>query len=243
MPSVSCPPTILFADESILVIDKPSGLLIAPDRFDKDAPNLMAWVHHNIGPDVFNAHRLDRDTSGVVLCAKTKPVLDDLCLQFERAEVEKAYVALVHGHPSGEAGEIDQPIVVDPDRPGRMKTAKRGKQAVTRYTVMERFRGFSWIRLQPMTGRTHQLRVHLQHIGCPIVGDPWYGNGRPLLLSEIKRGYKPAREGERPLLDRLALHAFKLTFRHPAAGERITIEAPIPRQLETALKQLRKWAA
>lgn len=233
----------LFEDEHLIAFDKPSGLLIAPDRFDKDAPNLMAWVHQNIGPDVFNAHRLDRDTSGVVLCAKTKPALDDLCLQFERAEVEKEYAALVRGCPPDEVGEIDRPIVVDPDRPGRMKTARRGKQAISRYAVSERFRGFSWLRLQPKTGRTHQLRVHMQYIGCPIVCDPWYGDGRPLLLSEIKRGYKPPREGERPLLERLALHALRLSFRHPASGARMTIEAPLPRELETVVKQLRKWAA
>lgn len=233
----------LFEDDHLIAFDKPSGLLIAPDRFDKDAPNLMAWVHNTFGPGIFNVHRLDRDTSGVVLCAKTKPALDDLCLQFERGEVEKEYVALVRGSPLSAGGEINEPIAPDPNRPGRMKLLRGGKPALTYYTVEQSFRTVSLLRLCPRTGRTHQLRVHLAHIGCPIVGDPWYGDGRPLLLSEIKRGYKPPREGERPLLDRLALHAARLSFRHPGTGERKAIDAPLPLEMETALKQLRKWAS
>ncbi|MCS6772143.1 MAG: RluA family pseudouridine synthase [Kiritimatiellae bacterium] len=236
-------PRVLLDDEAILAVDKPAGLLVAPDRYDKNAPHLMAWVHREFGPTVFNVHRLDRDTSGAVLCAKTKAALDDLSLQFERGEVDKEYVALVRGRPPAHQGTIDRPIVVDLEHPGRMKAARRGKQAITVYEVVERFRGYSWLRLRPKTGRTHQLRVHLQYIGCPIVADPWYGDGRPLLLSEIKRGYKPPREGERPLLSRLALHAHRLTFRHPLRGDQIVVESPIPKEMDAALKQLRKWAA
>lgn len=232
----------LFEDEHLIAFDKPSGLLVAPDRWDKELENLMRWVHANVGPGVFNAHRLDRDTSGIVLCAKTKPALDELCRQFETGAVEKEYRALVRGRPPAEEGEIAEPIAPDPYRPGRVKTLRSGKPALTRYAVEEAFRAFSFLRLYPQTGRTHQLRVHLKHIGCPIVADPWYGDGRPLLLSEFKRGYKPARGEERPLLSRLALHAHRLSFAHPASGSATTIESPIPDDIALALKQLRKWA-
>lgn len=242
MPQMPTLPPKLLEDDHLIAFDKPSGLLIAPDRFDKDAPNLIAWVHAKISPDIFNVHRLDRDTSGVVVCAKTKPALDNLCLQFERGDVEKEYLALVRGRPASATGEINEPIAPDPNKPGRVKTLHGGKPALTHYEVEQVFRGISLLRLRPRTGRTHQLRVHLKYIGCPIVADPWYGDGRPLLLSEIKRSYKPARGEERPLLARLALHAQRLTFRHPASDERITIESPLPDDFRVAIKQLEKWA-
>lgn len=235
-------PPILFDDAHVLAINKPSGLLIAPDRWDKELENLMDLVHRQLSPDIFNVHRLDRDTSGLVLCAKTKSALDDLCLQFENGEVEKEYVALVRGRPPAVLGEIDQPLVEDPMKPGRMKAVRHGKPALTHYETEQSFRGWTLLRLRPQTGRMHQLRVHMKVLGCPIVGDPWYGDGRPLLLSEIKRGYKPGRLPERPLLDHLALHAHRLAFRHPAIGERQTIEAPMPDDFQLAIKQLARWA-
>lgn len=236
-------PPILFEDDVLLAFNKPSGLLIAPDRWDKERENLMDEVHRILAPDIFNAHRLDRDTSGVVLCAKIKSALDDLCLQFERGLVEKEYLALVRGHPPTQQGEIDVHLAIDPNRPGKMKAVRRGKPALTRYETEERFRGWTLLRLRPQTGRTHQLRVHAKALGCPIVCDPWYGDGRPLLLSDIKRGYKPGRQPERPQLGHLALHAQRVTFRHPATGQAHTIEAPIPAAFHVALKQLRRWAA
>ena len=239
---MSALPPILFEDEHLVALDKPSGLLIAPDRWSKEAVNLMQLVHERLSRDIFNAHRLDRDTSGVVLCAKTKAALDHVCLQFERGEVEKEYLALVHGAPPAASGEIDALIGDDPQRPGKVKIDRRGKAALTRYETEQAFRGYSLLRLRPHTGRTHQLRVHLQHLGCPIVADPWYGNGKPLLLSDLKRRYKAGAGEERPLLARLALHAHRLTVTHPATGARITIEAPPPDDFQLALKQLTKWS-
>lgn len=235
-------PPVLFEDDRLVAFDKPSGLLVAPDRWDKEQVNLMDLVHAQLGPQISNAHRLDRDTSGIVLCAKTKAALDDLCLQFERAAVEKEYRALVRGRPEHGRGEINEPLMPDPNRPGKMKAFRSGKPALTDYEIEREFRGWTLLRLRPHTGRTHQLRVHMKCIGCPILCDPWYGDGRPLLLSEIKRGYKPGAGGERPLLGRLALHAHRLTFTHPATGARMTIESPLPGDFEIALKQLTKWS-
>lgn len=242
MPGMSALPPILLEDELLIAFDKPSGLLIAPDRWSKETVNLMQLVHAHLSPGIFNAHRLDRDTSGVVLCAKQKPALDALCLQFERGEVEKEYLALVHGAPPAASGEIDQPISDDPQRPGKSKIDRRGKPALTRYETEHAFRGWTLLRLRPRTGRTHQLRVHLKHIGCPIVADPWYGDRKPLLLSDIKRRYKAGPGEERPLLARLALHAHRLTVTHPATGARVTIEAPLPADFHLAIKQLTKWS-
>lgn len=236
-------PPIVFEDDALLAFDKPSGLLIAPDRWDKEKANLMEAVHRQLSPTIFNAHRLDRDTSGVVLCAKTKEALDDLCLQFERNEVEKEYVALVRGRPPLSEGEVDRPLAKDPERLGRMKLVRSGKAALTFYSTKELYRGWSLVQLRPHTGRTHQLRVHMQALGCPIVGDPWYGDGQPLLLSEFKRGYKAGRQPERPLLARLALHAQRVTLRHPLTRQPLVVEAPLPREFDLAIKQLRRWAS
>ncbi len=243
MPAMSALPPILLEDEHLIAFDKPSGLLVAPDRWSKEAVNLMQLVHARLSPAIFNAHRLDRDTSGVVLCAKHKGALDALCLQFERGEVEKEYLALVHGAPPAASGEMDQPIGDDPQRPGKMKIARSGKPSLTRYETEREFRGWTLLRLRPQTGRTHQLRVHLNHLGCPIVADPWYGDGKPILLSDIKRRYKAGAGEERPLLARLALHAHRLTVAHPATGARVTIEAPLPADVQLAIKQLAKWSA
>jgi RluA family pseudouridine synthase len=236
-------PVILHEDDHVVVFDKPSGLPVAPDRWDKGRPHLMGLVHARLSPRIYNAHRLDADTSGIVLCAKTKHALDRLCAQFERGDVEKEYFALVRGRPARQRGEIREPLMPDLHRPGEMRASRVGKPAHTDYEIERIFRGFALLRLRPRTGRTHQLRVHMRCIGCPIVADPWYGDGRPLFLSEFKRGYKPARGEERPLLARLALHAHRLAFEHPATGARVAIEAPVPDDLAVALKQLAKWAA
>ncbi len=243
-------PPIVFEDDSLVAFDKPSGLLIAPDHWDKSAANLMALVHQWLSPDYFNVHRLDRDTSGLVLCAKTKPALDDLCRQFEGREVVKEYVALVRGAPKEPSGCIREPIAGDPHKPGRMivvshglPRAARGKRCETEYETVERWRKYSLLRCRPLTGRTHQIRVHLAWLGCPIVGDAFYGSTRGFFLSEIKRGYKQKAEPERPLMGRLALHARSLRFRHPVSGGTVTVETPLPKDFEVSLKYLRRFAA
>lgn len=233
---------VLFEDDALVAYDKPSGLLVAPDRWDKERENLMDLVHAQDSPAWFNAHRLDKDTSGIVLCAKTKDALDALSRDFETRDVEKTYVALVRGVPSPAKGRIDHPLAPDPAWPGRMKVSPQGKPAETEYEVAETWRDCAFVRLQPHTGRTHQLRVHLAAIGNPIIADAFYGKGRGLYLSDFKRGYKPAREEERPLMGRLALHAHALVFRHPVSGEAVTVTSPLPRDFEVALKMLRKHA-
>jgi len=236
-------PAVLYEDDHLLALDKPSGLLIAPDRWDKDLPNLMQVVHERLDPEYANAHRLDRDASGVVLLAKHAEALRDLRRQFDAHGVGKCYVALTRPAPIQSAGEISKPLAADPARLGRMRVSSKGKESITHYEVLENWnRRYALLRLIPLTGRTHQLRVHIAQLGCPILGDAFYGDGRGLLLSEFKPGYKHTGAVERPLIGRLALHAQSLTFRHPATGQELTIESPLPKDFQIALKNLRRFA-
>lgn len=287
-------PPVIFEDDALVAFDKPSGLLVAPDRWDKARENLMGLVHAHprYGRVVANVHRLDADTSGVLLCAKTKPVLDFLSGQFQAKTVEKKYHALVAVLPPENAMKVVAPIRAaggalpdaftvdlalgeDERQPGRMRVFKGrgGKDCVTEFRTLERFRGsrggsgsagrpgfrgewpageqrlrpaaasFAFVECRPLTGRTHQLRIHLAAAGAPILNDPFYGAREiKLLLSAFKRDYK-GRDDEKPLLDRLALHASELTLKHPVTREPLTLRAPLPNAFEVVLKYLRKFAA
>ncbi len=236
-------PPILYEDDELLAFDKPSGLLTAPDRWDKGIPSLTDLVHELVSPDCRNVHRLDREASGVLLFAKTLDALRAVREQFDAQSVRKLYLALVGPPPRDPRGQVVAPLAPDPRRPGRTRVCRDGKESATSYEVIERFGGrAALVQAQPHTGRTHQIRVHLAHLGCPILGDAFYGEGRPLLLSELKPGYKPGRGAERPLLGRLGLHARLLTLRRPGSGEGLTIESPLPHDFELALKYLRRFA-
>jgi 23S rRNA pseudouridine1911/1915/1917 synthase len=259
-------PPILHEDDAVIAFDKPAGLLIAPDRWDKSRENLMAMVHAAMGTGVANVHRLDADTSGLVLCAKTKPALDVLSGQFQSKTVSKIYHALVWVLPPEEAMKVVTPVRdgsgrlpeafpvelalgEDEENPGRMRVFRRrgGKACASEFRTLERFRTgrgleLGWVECRPLTGRTHQLRVHLAAAGAPILGDRFYGvPDLYLKLSDLKRGYK-GRDDEKPLLARLALHASALTFTHPVTREAVTVTAPLPHAFDVALKYLRKFA-
>lgn len=246
--------SVLYEDEHLLALDKPSGLLASPDRYDANRPNLMKLIHAGITESkpwakergltyLMNAHRLDFETSGVILLAKTKPVLVALANAFGSEKPAKKYGALAQGSPPADQFESDARLGPHPSNPAIIRVdPKRGKKAMTRFQVRERFDGWTWIECQPMTGRTHQIRVHLRSLGLPIVGDPLYG-GKPLWLSRLKSDYrlKPERE-ERPLIGRLALHAEELALPHPVTGEVITIQSPLPKDITVGLKYLRRYA-
>jgi RluA family pseudouridine synthase len=253
-------PPIIHEDEHVIAFDKPSGLLVAPDRWDKSRENLMSLVHERLGASVANVHRLDADTSGILLCAKSKPALDFLSGQFQSKTVRKVYLALVAILPAERAMKVVAPVRADsgglPENftvdlalgmdelnPGRMRIFRRrgGKASVTEFRVLESFGRFAWVECRPLTGRTHQIRVHLAAVGAPVLNDAFYGDpGEQLLLSGIKRRYK-GRADEKPLIARLALHASALGFTHPATREAVALEAPLPNEFAVALKYLRKF--
>jgi RluA family pseudouridine synthase len=244
---------VLFEDEHLLAIDKPSRLLVSPDRYDPNRPNLMKLLHRDIERGaawarernityLANAHRLDFETSGIVLLAKSRPVLVALADQFGSQQPRKTYVALTHGRSNHATFEVDVKLGPHPHRLGLMRPeTKTGKKSLTRFEVIEQFRDCALMRCLPETGRTHQIRVHLQFRRLPIVGDADYG-GRPLLLSRLKPGYrlKPGHT-ERPLLDRVALHAERLEVTHPITGAPVVIEAKWPKDFSVAVKYLRKF--
>ena len=237
-------PPILFEDENILAFDKPSGLLVAPDRWEKERENLMDLIHQHLNPSFFNVHRLDAETSGVLLCAKTKPALDELSRQFENQKVEKQYLALVQGGLDDVEVRVQRSIGEDLRTPGKMRLSNQnGKPADTLFKEITRWRGYSLVEANPKTGRTHQIRVHLAFLSSPVLADRLYGSAEGLMLSTIKRAYKPKeKQLERPLIGRLALHAQRLTFAHPVSGTQISIESPLPHDFEVAIKYLKRFA-
>lgn len=239
MPS---PLTVLYEDDYLIAFDKPSGMLSVPDRWDKSLENLMGVVHATFSPNYFNVHRLDRETSGVLLCAKNKPILDRMATMVEKGEMEKVYVAITRGVPRQNRGRLTWRLGADPHHPGLMRVVPSGKPAITEYETVEVFSHYAFVWVRPITGRTHQIRVHLARMGCPVLADSFYGDGRGLFLSEIKRGYKfKENKPERPLLGRLALHAHRLIFAHPYTNLPTTIESPLPHEFQIALKYLRRF--
>jgi RluA family pseudouridine synthase len=197
-------------------------------------------LHHSI----FVVHRIDAGTSGIVLFAQTAAAHRELCRQFARHQVEKIYLAIVKGEVSEETLTIQRPIAVNSRRPGAMMISRRGKAAITEVRVLERFRGFTLIEAKPQTGRQHQIRVHLQAVGHPLLVDPLYGQSENFFLSSIKRNfYLKKGETETPLIRRLTLHASSLRFLHPERQELMTLSAPEPKDFQTVIKNLRKYAA
>lgn len=232
---------ILYEDENLIAVNKPAGMLTLPDRFQEDRPNLYRALQV-MYTSLFVIHRLDKDTSGVILFALDAQTHAALSKAFEEHRVKKTYVALVLGQVTPNEGTIDRPIAPHASGDGRMTTSNKGKRAVTHYRVTRHFRKYTWLHLEIETGRTHQIRVHMAWMKHPLAVDPLYGGEEGVFLSEIKEKYKPSRgETEHPLIERVPLHAFRIQFEHPAHGEQVRIEAPLPKDLRATLNQLERW--
>jgi 23S rRNA pseudouridine955/2504/2580 synthase/23S rRNA pseudouridine1911/1915/1917 synthase len=231
---------ILFENDAFVAINKPAGMLSIPDREGKE-PSLKAALREKYG-NIFTVHRLDRDTSGVIVFAKDEATHKFLSEAFEHRDVEKLYQGLVQGSPAQTSGSIDMPIMEHPAKAGTMVVNRHGKASLTDYEVLEDLGLYSLVQFRIHTGRTHQIRVHMQALGHPIVCDELYGEARPILLSSFKRNFKlsKAEEQERPILSRLALHSQLLHFKD-AKGEFHTIEAPLPKDIRALMQQLKKW--
>jgi len=225
--------TVLHEDDHVLVIDKPAGMVVHPGAGNATGTLAAAALAHapaiaGVGgprrPGI--VHRLDKDTSGVLVMAKTRAAYEGLTAQLVERSVTRRYVAVVHGRVGLTAGVVDAPMGRDPSHRQRMavRPAGKGKRAVTHYRVVERFPHFTYLELRLETGRTHQIRVHMASLGHPVVGDRTYGRSH---------GKQPiASEG-------LALHAVTLAFLHPISQKRLEFTAAFPLRLERLLSQLR----
>ena len=205
------PLRLVHLDETLIVADKPSGLLSVPGKGEDRADCLISRLRAEY-PDVLLVHRLDLDTSGVIIFARTRAAQADLGRQFEERRVKKVYLARVSGEMRDDSGTVDLPLIVDwPNRPRQHVNHETGKPAQTDWRVVRRGDGETRVRLMPRTGRSHQLRVHMAALGHPILGDPLYAQG-------------PARDDH----PRLMLHAESLRLRHPQTGVTMGFSAPCP---------------
>jgi 23S rRNA pseudouridine1911/1915/1917 synthase len=247
------PIEIVYDDEHLTVVNKPAGMVTHPARgnwrgtlvnalqFHFDRLSTLAGENR---PGII--HRLDRDTTGLLVVAKDERIHHKLALQFELRSVQKEYLALVYGVPQRDSDYIEQPIGFHPVSREKMairSASDGGKSAVTFYQVEERFRGYALVRCQPKTGRTHQIRIHLTHIGHPIVADKLYSGRDRLTLEALqnpeRRDIRLFDAPETTLIDRQALHAHRLKFEHPATHEELSVTGKLPADFAQTLEALR----
>ena len=251
LPPEDIPLNVLYDDDSLIVINKPANMIVHPGRghylgtlagalqFHFDKLSDVAGKHR-----AGIVHRLDRDTSGVLVVAKDNTVHAHLSSQFEARTVEKEYRAIAWGEVAFDRDFIETHVRVSNRNRERMMVCPEGgnsRSAATFYEVLERFRGFTFLRLCPQTGRTHQLRVHLHHLGHPVVADRLYEGRAALKLSDLVENLPP--EQDEVLIQRQALHALKLGFNHPVTGQRLEFEAPLPDDFQHALGAIRTHRA
>jgi 23S rRNA pseudouridine1911/1915/1917 synthase len=232
------PIEIVYEDETLVVVNKPAGLVVHPAAGIQSGTLANALAHHfqqlpnasGVRPGI--VHRLDRDTSGLLVVAKTEAALENLSDQFRARSVYKLYAALVHGRVQTDTGKIDQPLARDRSNRTRMAVVRGGRSALSLYRVNRRFHRFTLLDVELKTGRTHQIRVHLAWLKHPVVGDETYGGGRdnsiqnPKLKSQIRN------------LGRHFLHAEKLAFTHPVTAARVEFHSPLPPELSSLLTEI-----
>ncbi|MCS6864552.1 MAG: RluA family pseudouridine synthase [Gemmataceae bacterium] len=245
------PLEILYQDDWLAVVNKPYDMVVHPAKgnWSGTLVNALQWhFREQLSTDNGHlragiVHRLDKDTSGVILIAKDDPTHRELAMQFETRQVFKEYVAITQGELPRDSDYIEGAIKIHPHDRLRMIVSHDpdAKPALSYYEVLERFRGFSLVKVQPRTGRTHQIRVHLLHVGCPVLADKLYSGRSQLRLSDITSGRENITNGEDILIHRQALHAFRLRFRHPRSGQWIEAEAPLPPDMRRTLDALRLY--
>ena len=239
------PLNIIYEDDDIIILNKQARMIVHPARGNTHGTlvNALAFYSDELSSGLGEfrpgiVHRLDKNTTGVMVVTKNDTAQWKIAKQFEHRQVKKSYLAIVHGTPELTADRINMPLGIHPKM--RKKYAVRpdsGKESITFYEVLESFRGFSLLKLTPRTGRTHQIRVHLSYIKHPIVADDMYG-GKIVYPHQLQ---DTASAVEESVISRCALHAFALEFKHPATSEMVKFEAPLPQDMQTLLDMLRKY--
>ena len=234
--------TVLYEDDDLICVAKPAGTLTIPDRYDKRIPNLFHLLEDAYGK-IFVVHRLDRDTSGVVIFAKTPEAHRELNEQFMNQTLTKIYHAVLQGVVSRDSIDIDIPIAADQILKGRSRPSARGKESLSRLRVLERYRNATLVEVDLVSGRHHQLRVHVSAIGHPLLIDDFYGTQTEFFVSSIKKRYNLKKhEEEIPLIDRITMHAYSIEFDHPTSGDRIKVVADYPKDFAALVSVLRKYS-
>jgi 23S rRNA pseudouridine1911/1915/1917 synthase len=239
------PLNIIYEDDDIIVLNKQPDMIVHPARGNTYGTLVNALVFYSdklsSGLGEFRpgiVHRLDKDTTGVMVVAKNDTAQWKIAKQFEQRKTKKSYLAIVHGVPELTADRINAPLGVHPRIRERYAIRPEiGKEAITFYEVVESFRGFSLLKMAPKTGRTHQIRVHLSYIKHPIVADDMYG-GKLVYPWQLADGEPTVQE---PVINRVALHAWTLEFKHPTTEKPVKFEAPLPEDMQNLLEMLRKY--
>jgi RluA family pseudouridine synthase len=229
---------VLYADDDIVALEKDAGIAVIPER-NPELPSVQQMAQAEFGR-LMTIHRIDKETSGVILFARNEEAHTELNRQFRERETEKRYLVIVEGEMSEPTITVDIPLSTDSTRAGRVRPSADGKEAITLLTELERFRGYTLIMARPITGRQHQIRVHCKAVGLPLLVDPAYGQRDAFLLSTIKKRFRDYGKDEKPLIDRLTLHAASLTVTHPTSGARLTFTSEPPKDFRAVLTQLRK---
>lgn len=225
----------IFEDDHCIIVNKASGVPVIPGRNSKDQ-SLLAILEQRTNTQLYTVHRIDKLTSGLIIFAKDKTSHQAFNQMFQNQMIEKAYRCICHGHASEEIIEINAPIFIDSRSP-RVKIHPKGKVSFSIAKTIENSKQFSLMEVQIKTGRMHQVRIHLNHIGLPILSDPYYNSHPKLYLKDLKKNFKSGvNQVIKPLIDRTALHAFSLGFEHPITKENIYLEAELPKDLKVAWK-------
>jgi 23S rRNA pseudouridine1911/1915/1917 synthase len=234
---------VLHLDDDVVVAAKPAGMPSVPGRnAPPSAVEVLGGRPELMGGSLRVVHRLDRGASGVLLFARSLAAQRALVHQFMQRRIEKVYIALVSGYVAEDA-EVDLPLYFNSRSQRAVVNHSKGKPSLTRYRVIQRLGGHTLLECHPITGRMHQIRAHLAAIGHPLGVDPTYGGRESIMLSEFKSDYRMNRSGqERPLIDRLTLHAARISFEHPTSGAGVTCEAPLPKDMRATITQLARLA-
>ncbi|MFN3550357.1 MAG: RluA family pseudouridine synthase [Endomicrobiia bacterium] len=232
--------SIIYEDEDVIVINKKPTILTIPDRYNIFLANLQQILEVKYNK-IFVVHRLDKDTSGVIIFAKNEFAHKELTKQFFNHQVKKTYLAVTYGSLPLDEGKIDLPIKENQNDLQKVKIDfTKGKPSTTEYKVLERFKNYTLIEAKPITGRRHQIRIHLSTIGYPLVADKLYSGKDKLFLSEIKKNYKfKKNEKEKPIIERTALHSYKIEFYHFRKKQNLSFTAQPPKDFALLIKYLR----